>query len=135
MLLDSVHQIALLQNDLIGNQLQDWRQRQKHNQIGVPFDDSEQRLDDIQIQCAFSFYEGFSSISSRRFEHLAEAIWQRRTTAAWLLDLLRRGPNLPDTNTQQCIDVLQPMVDNFVKLLCVLISQYGIFPFRCLFIT
>ena len=47
---DGVQQVALLQNDLIGNRLSEWKQRQKLAQIGMPFDDRDDQLHEMQAQ-------------------------------------------------------------------------------------
>jgi hypothetical protein len=50
---DGVQQVAMLQDDLIGNQLMEWKRRQKLAQIGVPFDEREEMLHNIQTQWGF----------------------------------------------------------------------------------
>lgn len=49
-LTDGVHNVAILQNQLISERLYDWKNRQKLSQVGVPFDDRDQLLDDIQAE-------------------------------------------------------------------------------------
>jgi hypothetical protein len=43
--------------------------------------------------------------------------------ASWLLDLLRRGPQLTDNHAQTFIASLSGIVENLTKLLCILVSQ------------
>uniref|UniRef100_A0A915B8H5 Signal transducer and activator of transcription n=3 Tax=Parascaris univalens TaxID=6257 RepID=A0A915B8H5_PARUN len=104
---DGVHNVALLQNQLISDRLFEWKNRQKLSQVGVPFDNKDQLLDEIQTE----------------FETLAEQNWQLRTFACWQLDLLRRGPQLNDNSAQSHITNLSMVSDNLTKLLCMLVSQ------------
>uniref|UniRef100_A0A158R3S0 Signal transducer and activator of transcription n=1 Tax=Syphacia muris TaxID=451379 RepID=A0A158R3S0_9BILA len=106
-LTDGVHNVAILQNQLISERLYDWKNRQKLSQVGVPFDDRDQLLDDIQAD----------------FELLAEQNWQLRAFASWQLDLLRRGPQLTDNIAQMHITRLSSILDNMTKLLCMLVPQ------------
>ncbi|VDK70481.1 unnamed protein product [Anisakis simplex] len=47
---DGVHNVALLQNQLISDRLFDWKNRQKLAQVGVPFENKDQLLDEIQFE-------------------------------------------------------------------------------------
>ncbi|VDM29463.1 unnamed protein product [Toxocara canis] len=111
---DGVHNVALLQNQLISDRLFDWKNRQKLSQVGVPFDNKDQLLDEIQIE---------SVLLILIFETLAEQNWQLRTFACWQLDLLRRGPQLNDNTAQSHMNNLSMVLDNLTKLLCMLVSQ------------
>ncbi|GMR46243.1 hypothetical protein PMAYCL1PPCAC_16438, partial [Pristionchus mayeri] len=104
---DGLQHVALLQNNLISERLLEWKNRQKLFQIGIPFDNREQSLDDLQCD----------------FELLAEHNWQMRTFASWQIDLLRRGPQLTDNNAQSHINNLSTILDQLTKLLCMLVSQ------------
>lgn len=66
-----------------------------------------------------------------RFETLADHNWQLRTYASWLLDLLRRGPQLNDNNARTLIDSLAGIVENLTKTLCILVSQLVITTVLC----
>ncbi len=54
---------------------------------------------------------------------LAEQNWQLRTYACWLVDLLKRGPQLADNNAQEYMKNLATLIDNLTKLLFMLVSQ------------
>lgn len=45
--------IAQLQGHLINERLLDWKTRQKLSQIGVPFENRDALLDDIQMEWVF----------------------------------------------------------------------------------
>lgn len=47
---DGVHNVALLQNQLISDYLYDWKNRQKLQQVGVPFDERDRMIDEIQTE-------------------------------------------------------------------------------------
>ncbi|VDK77771.1 unnamed protein product [Litomosoides sigmodontis] len=104
---DGVHNVALLQNQLISDYLYDWKNRQKLQQVGVPFDERDHMIDEIQTE----------------FEVLAEQNWQLRTYACWQMDLLRRGPQINGDMAQTHIENLSLVLDNLTKLLCMLVSQ------------
>ncbi|KAI6175617.1 Signal transducer and activator of transcription [Aphelenchoides bicaudatus] len=104
---DGIQQIAMLQGHLINERLLDWKNRQKLSQIGVPFDNRDALLDDIQMD----------------FEMITENNWQLRTFACWQLDLLRRSPQLSDNTAQSHITNLSTIHETLTKLLCMLVSQ------------
>ncbi|KAI6206957.1 hypothetical protein M3Y94_00974400 [Aphelenchoides besseyi] len=104
---DGIQQIAMLQGHLINERLLDWKNRQKLSQIGVPFDNRDAMLDDIQMD----------------FEMITENNWQLRTFACWQLDLLRRSPQLSDNTAQSHITNLSTIHETLTKLLCMLVSQ------------
>lgn len=47
---DGVHNVALLQNQLISDYLYDWKNRQKLQQVGVPFEERDHMIDEIQTE-------------------------------------------------------------------------------------
>lgn len=47
---DGVHNVALLQNKLISEYLYDWKNRQQLEQVGVPFEERDHMIDEIQIE-------------------------------------------------------------------------------------
>ncbi|VIO87448.1 Uncharacterized protein BM_BM6729 [Brugia malayi] len=102
---EGVHNVALLQNQLISDYLYDWKNRQKLQQVGVPFEERDCMIDEIQTE----------------FEMLAEQNWQLRTYACWQMDLLRRGPQISGHVAQTTN--LNSILDNLTKLLCMLVSQ------------
>ncbi|KAL3982794.1 Signal transducer and activator of transcription 1 [Acanthocheilonema viteae] len=104
---DGVHNVAMLQNQLISDYLYDWKNRQKLQQVGVPFEERDHMIDEIQTE----------------FEMLAEQNWQLRTYACWQMDLLRRGPQMNGHAAQTHIANLNSVLDNLTKLLCMLVSQ------------
>ncbi|VDM94910.1 unnamed protein product [Thelazia callipaeda] len=104
---DGVHNIAVLQNQLISECLYDWKNRQKLQQVGVSFERRDQLIDEIQAE----------------FELLAEQNWQLRTYACWQMDLLRRGPQMNGQMAQTHVTNLNSVLDNLTKLLCMLVSQ------------
>ncbi|PIO71219.1 STAT protein, DNA binding domain protein [Teladorsagia circumcincta] len=81
---DGTNFVALLQNQLISDRLFDWKNRQKLAQVGVPFDNRDVTLDEIQME----------------FEFLAEQNWQLHMFASWTLDLLTRVQPEPVLKTQ-----------------------------------
>uniref|UniRef100_A0A0K0E9H8 Signal transducer and activator of transcription n=1 Tax=Strongyloides stercoralis TaxID=6248 RepID=A0A0K0E9H8_STRER len=99
--------VAQHQNRLISSRLFDWKNRQKLQQVGCPFDNKEQMLDEIQHD----------------FELLADQSWQLRTFTTWLIDLLGRSPQLNDNVAETYINSLNSVYENFTKLLCMLVSQ------------
>lgn len=54
--LEGVQQIATLQNHLISERLLDWKNCQKLSQIGVPYDNRDNLLDDIQNESVKVFF-------------------------------------------------------------------------------
>uniref|UniRef100_A0A7E4VN95 Signal transducer and activator of transcription n=1 Tax=Panagrellus redivivus TaxID=6233 RepID=A0A7E4VN95_PANRE len=104
---DGVHRIVNLQQHLINDRLFEWKNHQKLSQIGMPFENRDLVLDDIQVE----------------FEMLAETNWQLRTFACWQLDLLGRSPQLSDNTAQSHITNLKTVLDSLTKMLCVLVSQ------------
>ncbi|VDK71707.1 unnamed protein product [Onchocerca ochengi] len=104
---DGVHNVALLQNQLISDYLYDWKNRQKLQQVGVPFEERDNMIDEIQTE----------------FEMLAEQNWQLRTYACWQMDLLHRGPQINGHVAQTHNANLNSVLDNLTKLLCMLVSQ------------
>ncbi|VDM17945.1 unnamed protein product, partial [Wuchereria bancrofti] len=102
---EGVHNVALLQNELISDYLYDWKNRQKLQQVGVPFKERDRMIDEIQTE----------------FEMLAEQNWQLRTYTCWQMDLLRRGPQISGHVAQTAN--LNSILDNLTKLLCMLVSQ------------
>ncbi|KAM3725935.1 Signal transducer and activator of transcription [Dirofilaria immitis] len=104
---DGVHNVALLQNQLIKDYLYDWKNRQKLQQVGMPFEERDHMIDKIQTE----------------FEMLAEQNWQLRAYACWQMDLLRRGPQMNGHIAQTHIANLNSVLDNLTKLLCMLVSQ------------
>uniref|UniRef100_A0A914W282 Signal transducer and activator of transcription n=1 Tax=Plectus sambesii TaxID=2011161 RepID=A0A914W282_9BILA len=104
---DGLQQVVVLQNELISKRLFDWKNKQKIAQVGAPFDNKDDLLDEIQAE----------------FEMLADHNWQLRMYASWLLDLLRRGPQLNDNNARTFIDSLAGIVENLTKTLCILVSH------------
>lgn len=50
---DGVHNIALFQNQLITDRLYTWKNRQKLAQVGFPFEEQNQLLDEIQSELVF----------------------------------------------------------------------------------
>ncbi|PAV62272.1 hypothetical protein WR25_05740 isoform B [Diploscapter pachys] len=100
--------ISVLQNTLINERLYNWKNQQKLAQVGVPFDNRDTVLDEIQLE----------------FEFLAEQNFQLHTYTCWMLDLLRRaGPNFHDNNAQTTASNLQTLLDQLSKLIFVLVSQ------------
>ncbi|PAV84840.1 hypothetical protein WR25_10088 isoform A [Diploscapter pachys] len=99
--------ISVLQNTLINERLYNWKNQQKLAQVGVPFDNRDTMLDEIQLE----------------FEFLAEQNFQLHTYTCWMLDLLRRGPNFHDNNAQTTASNLQTLLDQLSKLIFVLVSQ------------
>uniref|UniRef100_A0A0N5A4G7 SH2 domain-containing protein n=1 Tax=Parastrongyloides trichosuri TaxID=131310 RepID=A0A0N5A4G7_PARTI len=99
--------VAQHQNRLISSRLFDWKNRQKLQQVGCPFENKEQTLDELQ----------------QDFELLADNSWQLRTFTSWQIDLLSRGPQLNDNVAQTFINSLNSVFDNLTKLLCMLVSQ------------
>jgi hypothetical protein len=53
---DGVHQIDLLQSDLISERLLAWKNSQKLTQIGVSFDNRDSLLDEIQTEYRIYIY-------------------------------------------------------------------------------
>ncbi|CAD5219374.1 unnamed protein product [Bursaphelenchus okinawaensis] len=104
---EGIQQIAMLQSTLINERLLEWKNRQKLSQIGVPFENRDLQLDEIQMD----------------FEMLCENNWQLRTFACWQLDLLRRSPQLSDNTAQTHISHLSHIHETLTKLLCMLVSQ------------
>lgn len=49
-LTEGVQNVAVLQNQLISEQLYDWKNSQKLSQVGVPFENRDQLLDEIQAE-------------------------------------------------------------------------------------
>ncbi|EJW73927.1 hypothetical protein WUBG_15164 [Wuchereria bancrofti] len=47
---EGVHNVALLQNELISDYLYDWKNRQKLQQVGVPFKERDRMIDEIQTE-------------------------------------------------------------------------------------
>lgn len=47
---NGVHNVALLQNQLISDYLYDWKNRQKLQQVGVPFEERDHMIDEIQTE-------------------------------------------------------------------------------------
>uniref|UniRef100_A0AC35U535 SH2 domain-containing protein n=1 Tax=Rhabditophanes sp. KR3021 TaxID=114890 RepID=A0AC35U535_9BILA len=99
--------IAKHQNVLISQRLFEWKNMQKLQQIGIPFENKDAVLDDIQND----------------FEQIAEHSWQLRTFTSWLTDLMGREPQLKDNMAQQHVATLAVIFDNLTKLLCMLVSQ------------
>lgn len=95
------------QTQLIGEKLFSWKNAQKLAQIGMPFDNREQLLDEIQIE----------------FEFLADQNWQLNMFSCWMLDLLRRAPQLNDGLAQATIGKLTAITEQLNKLLFMLVSQ------------
>ncbi|EPB67450.1 STAT protein, DNA binding domain protein [Ancylostoma ceylanicum] len=104
---DGTNFVALLQNQLISERLFDWKNRQKLAQVGVPFDNRDVMLDEIQME----------------FEFLAEQNWQLHMFASWTLDLLTRGPQVNDSHAHSTASNLTTLADQLTKLLFMLISQ------------
>ncbi|VDK58785.1 unnamed protein product, partial [Cylicostephanus goldi] len=104
---DGTNFVALLQNQLISERLFDWKNRQKLAQVGVPFDNRDMMLDEIQME----------------FEFLAEQNWQLHMFASWTLDLLTRGPQVNDSHAHSTASNLTTLADQLTKLLFMLISQ------------
>ncbi|CAD6191338.1 unnamed protein product [Caenorhabditis auriculariae] len=104
---DGTNFVALLQNQLITERLFEWKNRQKLAQVGLVFDDRDATLDEIQIE----------------FEFLAEQNWQLHMFTCWMLDLLRRGPQLNDNNAQTTAANMSTLMDQLTKLLFMLVSQ------------
>ncbi|KJH48634.1 STAT protein, DNA binding domain protein [Dictyocaulus viviparus] len=104
---DGTNFVALLQNQLISERLFDWKNRQKLAQVGVPFDNRDVMLDEIQME----------------FEFLAEQNWQLHMFASWTLDLLTRGPQINDSHAHSTASNLTTLADQLTKLLFMLISQ------------
>uniref|UniRef100_A0A0K0D254 STAT_alpha domain-containing protein n=1 Tax=Angiostrongylus cantonensis TaxID=6313 RepID=A0A0K0D254_ANGCA len=104
---DGTNFVALLQNQLISDRLFDWKNRQKLAQVGVPFDNRDAMLDEIQME----------------FEFLAEQNWQLHMFASWTLDLLTRGPQINDNHAHSTAANLTTLADQLTKLLFMLISQ------------
>ncbi|CAI4231884.1 unnamed protein product [Auanema sp. JU1783] len=98
---------ALFQNQLISERLFDWKNRQKLAQVGVPFENRESLLDEIQMD----------------FEFLADHNWNMHMFSTWLLDLLQRGSHFTDNNAQLTIDNLTTIGNQLSKLLFMLVAQ------------
>ncbi|KAF1756022.1 hypothetical protein GCK72_012475 [Caenorhabditis remanei] len=96
-----------LQTQLITDKLFNWKNAQKLAQIGVPFDERDSFLDEIQME----------------FEFLAEHNWQLNMFACWMCDLLRRAPQLNDGLAQSTIEKLTVISEQMNKLLFMLVSQ------------
>lgn len=47
---DGVQNVALLQNQLISDRLYVWKNRQKLQQVGVPFEERDRLIDEIQVE-------------------------------------------------------------------------------------
>lgn len=73
----------------------------------MPFEEREQALDEIQME----------------FEFLAEQNWQMNMFACWMLDILRRAPQLNDGNSQTTQAKLSTISEQLNKLLFMLVSQ------------
>ncbi|CAJ0936864.1 unnamed protein product, partial [Mesorhabditis belari] len=99
--------VAMLQNSLISERLFNWKNQQKLAQVGFPFENRDQCLDEIQ----------------KEFEFLAEQNWQLRTFACYQHDFVKRGPQLNDNNAQTCAQNISAIMDQLSKLLCMLVSQ------------
>ncbi|CAB3410037.1 unnamed protein product [Caenorhabditis bovis] len=99
--------MSILQEQLVNERLYDWKNRQKLAQIGMPFEEKDQILDQLQLE----------------FEFLAEQNWQLHTFTCWMLDLLRRGPQLNDNNAQSAISNLSNLMNQLSKCLFCLVSQ------------
>ncbi|CAN99759.1 Signal transducer and activator of transcription 1 [Caenorhabditis elegans] len=104
---DGTNFATMLQTQLIGEKLFSWKNAQKLAQIGMPFDNREQLLDEIQIE----------------FEFLADQNWQLNMFSCWMLDLLRRAPQLNDGLAQATIGKLTAITEQLNKLLFMLVSQ------------
>lgn len=104
---DGTNIATMLQTQLIGEKLFTWKNAQKLAQIGMPFDDREQLLDEIQLE----------------FEFLADHNWQLNMFACWMCDLCRRAPQLNDGLAQATAGKLSAISEQLNKLLFMLVSQ------------
>ncbi|CAL2038733.1 unnamed protein product [Caenorhabditis brenneri] len=96
-----------MQDRLIGEKLLNWKEAQKLSQIGMPFDEREQFLDELQME----------------FEFLADQNWQLNMFACWMSDLLRRAPQLNDGLAQATVERLNAISQDLNQLLFMLVSQ------------
>ncbi|ULT93174.1 hypothetical protein L5515_010141 [Caenorhabditis briggsae] len=104
---DGANIASMMQGQLINDKLFTWKNAQKLAQIGMPFDDREQLLDEIQLE----------------FEFLADNIWQLNMFACWMCDLCRRAPQLNDGLAQSSAAKLTTISEQLNRLLFVLVSQ------------
>ncbi|VDN29503.1 unnamed protein product [Gongylonema pulchrum] len=133
---DGVHNVALLQNQLISDRLYAWKNRQKLQQVGVPFDERDRLIDEIQTdipECnVFKVRDvGGAELAVKNVCLLADGFASPRLHPFFFKDfnwgslfgLSRLRPQLNGHVAQTHIANLGTVLDNLTKLLCMLVSQ------------